>query len=67
MKGAFRDLIRGAVIQVDDRSVFSASPDPTWVDAVVIDLFSSQFTVTIDEHTHFRFYRDKDNTWQFKP
>ncbi len=67
-QGAMRDLVPDLVIQIDDRGVFSASTDPKWVDAVVLDLLNHQFTCTIlynQSHT-FRFYGGRGTTWQFK-
>ena len=66
---AYRDLRRGQLVEVDDRGIFSASTEPNWQRAIIVDLLSHQFTCTIlhnKSHT-FRFYKDRENTWRFKP
>ena len=71
MNLALRDLKIGTDIQFDNRAVFSASPDPNWVDAIVVDLLSSQLVAEHMErerpYTVFRFYKDLEVTWRFKP
>lgn len=58
------------LIQVDDRGVFSGSAEPNWKNAIVTDLLSTQFTCIMAEgkdRPTFLFYRDRGDTWRFKP
>jgi len=57
------------VVQIDDRAVFSASTEPNWVDAAVQDVLSHQFTAIIiaENALTFRFYKDINDTWRYKP
>ena len=68
-KGAMVDLVPDLVIQVDDRSIFSASTEPNWQDTAVLELLNHQFTCTMLQGGRhgFCFYKDRGDTWQFKP
>ena len=60
----------GDTIQVNWRSTFDLNPEPNWIDAVIVDMLSTQFTVEVTEKGKgmaFRFYRDKNFSWREKP
>lgn len=64
------DLKIGTKIQFDHKSVFSASTEPNWVDATVVDLLSTQFVAEHIErerpYTIILFYKNRNLTWKFK-
>ncbi len=52
------DLKTGTAVELsfDDGTV--------WVEGVVLELLSTQFTVDVAGHTAFQFYRDEGITWR---
>lgn len=68
-EGKNYEIRPGLGIRIDDRSVFSASREPNWVVAEIVDCLATQFTCVwtheeFGETTSFRTYTDIGTTWE---
>lgn len=54
-KGKKHYLHPGDAVEVDERHVFSASPDANWQPAVIVDMLSQQFTCHLIDDDRIRF------------